>query len=202
MSRIPKAYEIYKHFKGNLYQVLNVAEHSETGEKLVIYQALYGEYKVYARPLESFAEALDKMKYPEAKQEFRFELINREEMNTPVHAGVTVETADIGHASEEDTKEKALNEETINRKVTNEVINEETEELHIDPMVMKFLDADTYEEKLQILVGLEHRITDEMITTMAIACDVEIPDGSTETRFQGLKNCLLTFDRFECNRLR
>ena len=169
MSRIPKAYDIYKHFKGNLYQVLNIAEHSETAEKLVIYQALYGEYKVYARPLESFTEVLDRNKYPEANQTFRFELINRDEMNMPVQEGVSAETP---------------------------------EELHIDPMVMKFLDADTYEEKLQILVGLEHRITDEMITTMAIACDVEIPEGSTEERFQGLKNCLLTFDRFECNRLR
>lgn len=192
MSRIPKAYEIYKHFKGNLYQVLNIAEHSETGEKLVIYQALYGEYKVYARPLESFVEMLDKNKYPEATQEFRFELISREEIKLPVQAGVPTDTTDIGQTSEENNKEK----------VTNEERNETTEELHIDPMVMKFLDADTYEEKLQILVGLEHRITDEMITTMAIACDVEIPDGSTEARFQGLKNCLRTFDRFECNRLR
>ena len=171
MSQMPRAYEIYKHFKGNLYQVLAVAEHSETGEKLVIYQALYGAYQIYARPLESFVEVLDKNKYPEAKQEKRFEVIETKE---DIAANAAVCEKD----------------------------NENTEELHIDPMVMKFLDADTYEEKLQILVGLEHRITDEMITTMAIACDVEIQDGSTEERYQGLKSCLLTFDRFECNRLR
>ena len=114
---------------------------------------------------------MDKNKYPEAKQEKRFEVIETKE---DIAANAAVCEKD----------------------------NENTEELHIDPMVMKFLDADTYEEKLQILVGLEHRITDEMITTMAIACDVEIQDGSTEERYQGLKNCLLTFDRFECNRLR
>ncbi len=189
MSQMPKAYEIYKHFKGNLYQVLNIATHSETGEILVIYQALYGEYKVYARPLESFVEILDKNQYPDAKQEKRFTLINSKEEKAGMSATSFTDAADTDKTNTEITNEITVQEEG-------------TEELHIDPMVMKFLDADTYEEKLQILVGLEHRITDEMITTMAIACDVEIPEGSTEVRLKGLKNCLLTFDRFECNRLR
>lgn len=187
MSRIPKPHEIYKHFKGNLYQVLAVAEHSETGEKLVVYQALYGEFKIYARPLDNFLEEVDREKYPGAGQLFRFELQGTETAENDKEAEATIAQDSALTATEAD-KEAA--------------IEEKEEELNIDPMVLQFLEADTYEERLNILVGCKHRITDEMITTMAVACDVEVPEGSLEERFLGLKNCLSTLDKYECNRLR
>lgn len=71
----------------------------------------------------------------------------------------------------------------------------------LDPMVLEFLDADTYEQKLNILAGLYHRITDEMITTMAIASDVEIGDGETQERYEELKSCLITLQRYESQRM-
>ncbi len=67
---------------------------------------------------------------------------------------------------------------------------------------MEFLDANTYEQRLNILAALRHRITNEMINTMAVAVDLEIKDGSIEERYDEFKNCLLTFEKYECNRLR
>ena len=67
---------VYKHFKGDYYLVEDIAVHSETREKLVIYRALYGETGLYARPYDMFMEKVDKIKYPNAKQEYRFELQN------------------------------------------------------------------------------------------------------------------------------
>ena len=66
---------VYRHFKGNKYLVHFIAEHTETGEMYVVYQALYDDCKMYIRPYDMFTSLVDTEKYPNADQEYRFEKI-------------------------------------------------------------------------------------------------------------------------------
>lgn len=65
---------IYKHFKGDYYLVEDVVYHSETKEKMVLYRALYANGLRYVRPYDMFASKVDKEKYPNVEQEYRFQL--------------------------------------------------------------------------------------------------------------------------------
>ncbi|MBQ7065842.1 MAG: DUF1653 domain-containing protein [Lachnospiraceae bacterium] len=206
MRNNPKPYEIYKHFKGNKYQIITLAKDSETGEEMVVYQALYGDYQMYVRPLSMFLSLVDEKKYPEKKGEYRFTKIDGTEENVE----------NIGNTESFNTQiketELKTKETQPSQAETSEISNNETQtedniednrlENFVDPMVLDFLDADTYEERLNILAALHHRITDEMINTMAIAVDVEIDEGPVEERYEELKHCLITFQKYQCSRLR
>lgn len=194
MTNIPRPQQIYRHFKGNLYQIVTLAEHTESGEQLVIYQAMYGDFKIYARPLSMFVEKVDRAKYPDATQEYRFEPVemygekqSRERKETEKAAGESDAKSMVPESS-------FSSAEPIKR--------ENKEILNIDPLVLQFLDAGTYEEKLDILASLHHRITDDMINTMAMAVDIEVKEGDIEERYEELRRCLLLYDKFECTRLR
>lgn len=66
---------IYKHFKGNLYKVLCVAYDSDTLKEKVVYKALYGDFKIYVRDKLEFLSEVDKNKYPQVMQKYRFEFV-------------------------------------------------------------------------------------------------------------------------------
>lgn len=211
MSRIPQPYEIYKHFKGNLYQVLALARHSETGETLVVYQALYGDFQIYARELQDFLEKLDERKYPDASQTFRFELCEKpgalkeepefkekqQEIPSVLGAQPKEEAAQPKEEAAQPKAEVAQPKAEAAQPKEEAVPIPEEEELPIDPVVLRFLDANTHEERLHILIDSRNRLTDEMITTMAIACDIEVPEGGLEERYEQLRYCLATLDKYE-----
>ena len=80
MARIIQKNCVYKHFKGRLYFVEDFAINNETDEKMVVYRALYGNHQLYVRPYDNFASLLDKSKYPNAKQKYRFSKVNMEKL--------------------------------------------------------------------------------------------------------------------------
>lgn len=198
----PKPQEMYRHFKGNIYQIRCLAKHSETGEMMVVYQAMYDTFQIYVRPLAMFMEEVDPVKYPDTLQQYRFELIQDLETAAGLQGADREETA-VRLYDRETVKETAAEQPEVEPRSQMQVQAEESDEqLNIDPLVMEFLDADTYEQRLNILAALRHRITDEMIDTMAAAVELEIKDGDVEERYEELKSCLLTFEKYECNRLR
>lgn len=205
MRHNPRPQELYRHFKGNLYQIRCLAKHSETREMMVVYQAMYGTFETFVRPLSMFMEEVDREKYPDARQRYRFELLqdleDEESVVLPEHAG-RKEPAGLSEDPAKDRRKADYVAETVVPKTAPAETAPEEEQLNIDPLVLAFLDADSYEQKLMILDSLHNRITDGMINTMAVASDLEIKEGDVEDRYLELRNCLRTFEKFECNRLR
>ena len=81
MDRVIKIGKTYRHFKGNMYKVLDIVYDSEESnyneyKKVVIYQALYGDRLKWARPYEMFNSEVDHKKYPDVKQKYRFEEVD------------------------------------------------------------------------------------------------------------------------------
>ncbi len=180
MAERPKPQEIYRHFKGNVYQILTIATHSETREEMVVYQALYGDYKVYVRPLDMFMSEVDRQKYPSARQKMRFEKI------TP------------GAEPEKPAEVKAKGDSQVMSKS----IDQEASELNLDPLVIQFLDADLAVDRNDILSRLRPTITNDMIDIMAMAVGVVINEGDVYDRYNDLQNVLTTMEKYESTRLR
>ena len=147
-ERMPKSGEIYRHFKNKLYQIVTVATHSETGEQLVIYQALYGDFAVYARPLLMFTSEVDHVKYPQVQQKYRFEKVEMQQNKEQVRpVSQKAETAAVSKMAEPETQ-------PVSRPQEQSTEAESATEEGINPKLMAFLDADDFEEKYNILVSM------------------------------------------------
>ena len=178
--------QFYRHFKNRLYQIVAVAEHSETGEQMVVYQALYGDYRVYVRPYEMFVSEVDHEKYPDVSQKYRFELVEftRKEDGQENRQ----ETAREDPAEEEVQKEQpVLRTDEMNQ---------------VDPVLLEFLDADTLEEKMHILAYNRNRMTEGLLNSIAISLDRVVEKKGIQAQYDEIMNCLGTMERFECNRMR
>ena len=231
MERMPQPGDIYQHFKGNLYRVVTMAKHSETGEELVVYQALYGGFEVYARPLTLFMGKVDAARYPQSAGQDRFVLI-------PLASGPVMAQGFDGAADRAvpQSSDGAANQAVLQATdgAANQAVPQaadgaqqdlaaqrsgeavlpaagqqekraqsgEEEAFVLDPLLASFLDAESYEEKLEVFRAMRSRADADMLNTVAVSLDLELPGGTLEEQYETLKNCLLTLERYECNRLR
>ena len=183
MERLVCAGQFYKHFKDKLYQIITVAEHSETGEKMVVYQALYGDFRTYVGPYEMFVSEVDREKYPNVTQKYRFELIKSENFGNT-------------EAKPEKSEEAECVEEAVS------VCEPDPELAGVNPDLLAFLDLDTLAEKLEMLRDLRKRMDDHLLDSIAASLDIVVEEGPLPVRYEGLKTCLETMVKFECERFR
>ncbi len=208
MGERPRPQEIYRHFKGNIYQVLTIATHSETREEMVVYQALYGDYKVYVRPLDMFMSEVDKSKYPDVAQKMRFEKVDPRDAVSQEKAAGPVSKENTKSASASAPVRLELDEKSLKKdyssssEVMSKTVDEEASELNLDPLVIQFMDADLAVEKGEILSKLRPIITNDMIDIMALSVGVVINEGDVYDRYNDLRNCLATMEKYESTRLR
>lgn len=183
----------YRHFKDKLYQVKGTAIHSETKEKMVIYQGLYGSYEMYVRPYDMFLSEVDHIKYPDVVQKYRFELID-------IKTGKSLE-ADYEENNHKMESEKSEELEELEESEESEK-SEESEESEQDSKLIRFLDAYDYKEKLDILTSMRGELNDGLIDIMAESIEVAVPEGDITDRYNSLRKCLMAHTKYEGLRLR
>ena len=163
--------QFYRHFKGGLYQVMAIATHSETKEKMVVYQALYGDYGIYVRPYDMFASEVDHEKYPQVKQVYRFTQVHPEEME---EESDKVEVPDLTLELDEsmEPEQSAVEEEP--KKMSEDQPAQEKQDLSggINPILLEFLDADTLEEKMHIMTFYRNQMDEALLNSIAISLDL------------------------------
>lgn len=183
MERSVRPGEFYRHFKNKMYQIVAVATHSETKEKMVVYQALYGDYGVYVRPYEMFISEVDREKYPNVKQKYRFERIDPASLVSGSISGGT-------DSSSEDSDDFEMMD------------LEESEEIEPDPNFLRFLETDSYEVRMECLKKMFHTASQRDLDSMYLVLDMKPESGSVEEQVDAIARFLRMQYRYDGSRLR
>lgn len=189
-ERVVRPGEFYRHFKNKLYQIVAVARHSETGERMVVYQALYGDYGVYVRPYDMFTSEVDHEKYPEVSQKWRFERVEPGQ-----------DTAETGKMVQQELRCSQAAEYQ-----TSAAADRETHQHYADrapdPAFLQFLDTEDFERRMECLKQLEERITQQELDSMYLVLDMKPEGGSLQEQLYAVRRFLAMQKRYEGSRLR
>ena len=192
---IPRPGEFYRHFKNRLYQIIAVAYDAETEQKVVVYQALYGDYRVWVRPLEDFLSRTDREKYPEAAQEWRFERI--------VPAGSAQDVHGLSSPAQDVSVPAGPAQETYGpQSGPAPAVSAAEEERTGTQVLLAFLDAETREEKKAALVSGMDRLSQRELDSIYMALEMPAQEGDVRAQVSGILSWMKTQERYESSRLR
>ena len=197
---IPRPGEFYRHFKDRLYQIIAVAYDAETEQQVVVYQALYGDYRVWVRPLENFLSRTDREKYPEASQEWRFERVQPAEAAPRQEAAPASSEKTVTPAAPE-LKEGPAQDVSAPAEPAPAVPAVEDGRTGTQ-VLLAFLDAETREEKKAVLVSGMARLTQRELDSIYMALDMPAQEGDVRSQVSGILSWMKTQERYESSRLR
>lgn len=197
MERVVRPGGFYRHFKNKLYQIVTVAKHSETGEELVIYQALYGDFSTYARPLPMFISEVDRDKYPDCPQKYRFEQVMGPELadsvsateNRVAAAAGSSETECSGPVAELRPTDPGVDENSADKKDTGNYL-------------LRFFETDLVDERLKILDEMKGHVGNAEIESICMVLEISNRPGSIEEQLDEIRKALVTKQRYDGSRLR
>lgn len=212
MERIVRPGEFYRHFKNKLYQVTAVAYHSETGEKMIVYQALYGNFRTYVRPYAMFVSEVDHEKYPDVTQRWRFERVqpcNAGTGESVAACGMPDKDADQKTAGQEDGGQKDTDKRTMTWKNMGEDETDASEPPENEnsvrkphPALIRFLDSHDYEERMGCLHTLGLEGSQEDIDSLYVALDIRPRSGEILTQTEAIGRYLRMQNHFDGAHLR
>jgi len=204
----PVSGEFYQHFRGRLYQIKMLAKDSRTQREIVVYQALYAPYDYWTQDLEEFMGPVDKEKYPEETQQYRFRKVvfqkpqpseeKKQEIGRPETEAASVADEEAVHSVSDEELAKALKTGQPERYLENKM----TEEEIANRGLMQLLDAETFREKRQIFMGLKQYVNKRMLNNIAVALDIVLEEGDVDAQYDSIMQCMAAFEHYEGGRLR
>ena len=199
MERTPRPGEFYRHFKNKLYQVVGIASHSETGEAMVVYQALYGNFGLYVRPLDMFVSEVDREKYPDVKQKYRFERVEFAAGEGAEQISAAFQPAAATSAA---VSPAVATSAAVPTAASAFAAAQLQEEPRPNPYLMAFLEADSAAGQLEALKRMEGHVGQEEVDCLRVVLEMGPGGGSIAKQLDDIRKNLEMQRRYDGSRLR
>ena len=192
--KLPRPFEIYRHFKGKDYQIICMARDADTGEDIVVYQALYGDYACYTRPLSQFLSETDREKYPFAEQKYRFEKVDK--------AALGSASGTVGEEGDGERTDDGQREAGSEARSAGPEDGEAPPSGKVSPLILRFVEAEDLGVKTELLSAMKGKISQEDLDILCESLDLPGGTGDTADQLRSVERYLEMRRKFDGGRLR